>query len=496
MKGEPPAYGRCIFSTEAKMIPFRKIVYFLALLTLAACSALPASMPADTVQDPAPNLKAKPGTLAASVPVAEWKGSPATHLLVPFDPDSRQVLEGYEPIDLGQAISHAFSPDGNTLAVVGFVSHEHPNGGSLHLIDLRTWEDQVQELRLDSYVNAMDFSPDGNQLAISHGNDESRLLVLDLSRPFVKSKTAARQNSMDFFVHNLEFTVDGSGLMVYGSQIENRSSANEISPAPPIVALLDSVDLGVRWKADLDGVHHGILPKDENQDASANLHQPGKAVYLYPGLKFAPDRDALYVVHPDEDKLTTVNFKEQKVSTTQIRPQLSWFERLLSLTAGVAHAKIAEGTRKDVVVSPDGQFLYIVGHRTDLIQDKNGNWQMIENPLGLQIVRAADGSRLAYHDTEASELSISTDGRYLYLRGWGDTQTSARTEVFDLSTNQPIARMDGMWLVPTRRANGAPVFASSVWMNDQGEHQNAIVDSKSILAEWVSSDYLAWLTIR
>jgi hypothetical protein len=229
-------------------------------------------------------------------------------------------------------------------------------------------------------------------------------------------------------------------------------------------------------------------------DVSVDLHQPGQAIYLYPGLAFASGKDILYVVHPDDDRLTTVDFGAQKVSTAEIKPQLSWFERLLSLTAGVAHAKIAEGTRKDVVVSPDGRFLYIVGQRTDLIQDKGGDWQMIENPLGLQIVRAADGSRLAYHNSEASELSISTDGRYLYLRGWGDEQTSAWTEVFETSTNKSIARMDGMWLVPTRRANGAPILASSVWMNDKGEHRNVTVDSQSVLAEWVSSDYLAWLT--
>jgi hypothetical protein len=380
------------------------------------------------------------------------------------------------------------------LAVVGFASSEFPSGGSLHLIDLHTWEDRVQELRLDSYVNAMDFSPDGKQLGIAYGNATSRVLIFDISKPFIKSKTAARQASMDFLIYEMKFSVDGNGLMVYGSEIENRYTVNEMSPNPPIVALLDSADLSVRWKASLEGVRHGVVPKDGDVDDSVDLHQPGQGIYLFPGLAFAPDQDTLYVVHPDEDKLTTVDFRAQKVSTADIKPQLSWFERLLSLTAGVAHAKIAEGTSKQAVASPDGQFLYIVGQRNDLIQDKSGNWQMIENPLGLQIVRAEDGSRLAHYDTEASELSISADGRYLYLRGWAETQDSAWTQVFDTSTNQPVTRMDGKWLVPTRRVNGAPILASSVWMNDKGEHRNVIVDSQSVLAEWVSPEYLAWLT--
>ena len=282
--------------------------------------------------------------------------------------------------------------------------------------------------------------------------------------------------------------------MVYGSRIENRYTVNETSPDPPLAVLLDSTDLSVRWEADLEGVRHGIVSKDEHGDASVDMSQPGQGIYLYPGLAFAPERDILFVIHADEDKLTSVDFGAQNVSTAEIKSQLSRMERLLALTASVAHAKVADGTSKVAVVSPDGLFLYIVGQRNDLIQDKNGNWQMIPNSLGLQIVRAQDGSRLSYIDTEASELSISSDGRYLYLRGWGEAQNSAWTQVFDASTNQSITRLDGMWLVLTRRANGAPIMASSVWINDKGEHRNTLVDSQSVLAELISPDYLAWLT--
>jgi hypothetical protein len=193
--------------------------------------------------------------------------------------------------------------------------------------------------------------------------------------------------------------------------------------------------------------------------------------------------------------LTTVDFNAQKVGTAEIRPRLSWFERLLSLTAGVAHAKIAEGTSKHAVISPDGQFLYIVGQRSDLVKAKNDEWQVNVTPLGLRIVRTEDGRRLAYYDTEAQELSISADGQHLYLRGWGTTQDSAWMQVFDIATNQSIARMDGMWLVPTRRTNAASILASSVWRNDGQEYHNAFVESQSVLAEWKSSGYLAWLTM-
>lgn len=486
------------------MLLYRNIVSILIAVLLAGCGALPAQAPETSSQSGVPDsggsdtpepkqAPVKVGTLAESVPAARWQGNAKGHILLAIDPASGQALAEHAPIELGQAISHAFSPDRKTLAIVGFVSSEHPRGGSLHLIDLRTWEDNVQELQLDSYVNAMDFSPDSQQLAISYGNSESRIIVFNLSNPLIQSKSAILQNSLDFLVSSLKFTKDGSSLMVYGSRIENRYTVNEMSPEAPIVAILNTSDLSTRWETALAGVRHGIVPKDENSGSTADLHQPGQAIYFFPGLVFAPDRDILYVVHADEDKLTTVDFKAEKVNTTKILPRLSWIDRLLALTAGVVHAKVAEGTSKRVVISPDGLYLYIVGQQTDLFQDTNGEWQMVEIPLGLQIVRTDDGGRLARTNTDANEVSISPDGQYLYLRGWDRVEDNSWTQIFDTTTKQIIARKDGMWLVPTRRSNGTPILASSVWMGAKEEYNNATFDSQSVLAEWVGPEYFAWL---
>jgi hypothetical protein len=116
-------------------------------------------------------------------------------------------------------------------------------------------------------------------------------------------------------------------------------------------------------------------------------------------------------------------------------------------------------------------------------------------PLGLQIVRTSDGSRVALYDTDAQELSISADGRYLYLRSWGVSPGIGQTQVFDTTTDQTISSLDGTWLVPTRRINGAPILASSVWMNDKNISHNSIVDPQnlSIMTQWDSADTLTWL---
>lgn len=487
------------------MFTTRRILPIVVLLVLAACSAplvgAPATppqtrKPVSTQAEKSAPLPSKSGTLADSILAGLWKGNTEGHLLVPFDPTSGQALADYEPISLGQSYSYAFSPDRRRLAAVGYVSPQHPHGGSLHLIDLETWEDHVQELQLNAYVTAMDFSPDGDRLAITYGNNDSQILVINVAEPSVKSKTAALQTSLDFLVNRMKFTSDGSELMIYGYRTENPSTVNQQNPDPPVVALLDSSDLSVSWSADLEGVRHGIVPKDENSDEPVDITQPDQAVYLIPGLTFAPEHDALYVVHADEEVLTTVDFAAQEVASVEIQPRLSWFERLLSLTAGVVHAKIAEGTTKHVAISPDGETLYIVGQNNELAEEKVNSWEIIENPLGLQVVRAEDGKRLARYDTDASDISISYDGRYLFLQGWSQEHDSAWTQIHDTTSNQPITRIENnTWLVPTRRLNGMPLLASSVYINGESEHQytTANPDDLSVLAEWNSSDYLVWL---
>jgi WD40 repeat protein len=484
----------------------RKILYIMGSLLLAACSTLLGNTPVESAQvgksdsvkteTPLPTTTiGKSVSLGESVPVELWTDNSEEDSLVPIDPRTGQVLPDYEPIPLGQAAFQAFSPDQHTLAVVGFVSSQHPNGGSLHLIDLNTWKEQVQELRLDSYVNAMAFSPDGHQLAIAYGNAESRVLIVDVNNPLVKSKTAVRETSLDFYVYSMKFNTNGSGLMIYGSKSENPNTVNQMNPDPPIAVLLDSADLSVRWKTRLDGVHHGILPKDGNVVATPDLTQPSQAIYLYPGLTFAPKSDVLYVVHADEDKLTIVDFAAQKVTTLDIKPQLSWIERLLSLGAIEAHAKVAEGTRKDAVISPDGKFLYIVGQRRELAGISGNEIQMNNIPLGLQIVRTSDTSRVAHYNTDAQELSISADGRYLYLRSWGASPDIAVTQIFDTSSDRIVSSLNGMFLMPTHRINGAPILGSSVWMENKQINHNSTVDPQnlSVIAEWDSTNTPTWL---
>jgi hypothetical protein len=191
--------------------------------------------------------------------------------------------------------------------------------------------------------------------------------------------------------------------------------------------------------------------------------------------------------------LSIIDFEAQNVETLEIQTELSWFERLLSLTAGVAHAKVADGTSKQAVVSPDGQFLYVTGQRSESVQSNNGNWDMNQIPLGLEVIRISDGSRVERFDTDSSDLSLSTDGRLLYLRNWMDSEPW--TEIFDISTGQVLTHKEWMYGTPALRMNGEPLLVSTYSTGEFSHHMSILSpDGSQLLSEWTSSGYVSWLT--
>ncbi|HMD81832.1 MAG TPA: hypothetical protein VKE92_11020, partial [Anaerolineales bacterium] len=230
---------------------------------------------------------------------------------------------------------------------------------------------------------------------------------------------------------------------------------------------------------------------DEN--VTPDLSQPGTALYISPAVVFAPDQNTLYVAHADSERLTIADFDSQKVETVEIHAELTWFEQLLSLTAGVAHAKVSDGTSKQAVISPDGQFLYVVGLHYESFQDKMGNWQMNQTPLGLEIIRTSDGSRVERFETDSSDLSISTDGQLLYLRNW--TEDAPWTKVFDLSTHQVIAHKEWIYAAPASRMNGDPLLVSTHSTGEFSHHMSILSPNGSqLLSEWTTSGYITPIT--
>lgn len=468
----------------------------IVLLALTACAAPATGTPAglqfqiEPTTVPANPTAAPPETTAQatfeeSLLVAEWKGRSEGNLLFPLDPASGNALPEFTPIPLGQSYSYAFSPDRQTLAAVTFPNDNIYRGGLL-LIDLRSWTTQTIELETSGWVSAMTFSPDGKRLAIAQGESAYHLTLVDLEKGII---TAQREE--DSLIMRMKFTTDSESLMLYGTVTKNRYTVNEVNGGAPLIKLLDVADLSPRWSAELETVHDGIFPKDEN--VTPDLSQPGTALYISPAVVFAPDQNTLYVVHADSDQLTIANFDSQEVQTVEIQAELTWFERLLSLTAGVAHAKVSDGTTKQAVLSPDGQLLYVVGLRYESFLDKMGNLQMNQTPLGLEIIRTNDGSRVERFETDSSDLSISTDGQILYLRDW--TDTAPWTKIFDLNTYQVITQKEWIYAAPALRINGEPLLVSTHSTGEFAHHMSILSpDGSEVLSEWTSSGYITPIT--
>lgn len=466
----------------------RPSIFFLTIiLMLTACTA-PAAPTLDQVgiSEPKSDVTKLEGTLETSLLVSEWRGSTEGNLLFPLDPAGGTALSTYPPISLGYTFFYAMSPDQQTLAVVSYPGESTYNG-SLLLIDLPAWETEHLELKLSGWVSSMGFSPDGNQLAIAHGESSHKLTLVNIEKELITA-----QSQITSYAPRLNFTHDGRALMLYHETV---NPADMLTAGPPQVLLLDATDLTPLWSAELKEVRNGVFPKSEDVNVT-NIHEPGQAFYISPGLAFAPDRDRLYIVHADSEQLTTVDFGSRSFGTVEIQTKLTWFERLLSMTAGVAHAKIGDGITRQAAISPDGQYLYVIGVNSSTSQDQYGNWQMEQSSSGLDILQTQDGSRVQHIETDTTELSLSPDGRYIYLRNWGNNQDNIpSTEIFDTKTRQRITRETGISGTPASLMNGEFLLVSTYSTSEASHHMSVLTpDGSSMLSEWTHTKYVWWMT--
>lgn len=435
-------------------------------------TAPPQDKPGKSGSASKPGVGCSPASLEQSVLLAKWDRQSVSYVLSPIDASSGQALCDYKAISAGRNYnSYAFSPDSSSLAVIVSNKDDHSDG-ALHLIDLRHWQQVSTSIAFNSWVMAMAFSPDGEQLAIAQAGPhkgahgwpaEYRLVVVD-----VASQSIAAETGLEIAPRLLQFTPDGASLVVYGPANQNRSGIDAEARA----LLLNTADLSPSWETVLNGVLDG-------QTRLYGSDNSERYMWWGPGVAYSPQQQILYVVHADEDRLSSVDFASRSLASVEIRPAMSWFERLLAFTAGVAKAKVVDGTTKQAALSADGQMLYIVSQTNATIQDERGNWQLEQTSHGLQIVDPATGLEIARLDSEATDLALSSDGKKLYLRGWTSTWAStAWSEILDLDRLKVENRLAGRHLLPGRRLDGAPVLLSQ---NPQssGNTALAIVDLES-----------------
>jgi hypothetical protein len=278
--------------------------------------------------------------------------------------------------------------------------------------------------------------------------------------------------------------------MLYGVPQEYYSG---VTKGGPQIALLNTSDLSVSWQASLLGVKDGIFPQAESTE---NLHTPGAAVQYMPGLAFAPDRDALYVVPGDADQLITIDFSKREISKAAIARQRSLLEQLLAWTAGVAHAKIMDGTTKQMVISPDGARLYVIGMTNTFTKMSNGEYKLDRTSHDLQVVNTADGALIERVPAEAESIAWARAGGMLYLVGIHAMDYSRPfTAIVDPATLEMRATLEGVELHSARRLNGEAALVSITYESNGSARNMAVYDPGSfqVIGSWAPAGNFFWL---
>jgi len=289
-------------------------------------------------------------------------------------------------------------------------------------------------------------------------------------------------------VYQMQFSADDSGLMTYA--VPQDVLKDGVTSGDMQVGLLDVADLSWRWQESLPGIRSGLY---RIEGTTGELHAPGNAEHILPGIAFSPTADVLYVVNAEKDELTSVDFAAQTVETKAVQTKLSWIEQLLSLGATTAHAKVMDGHEKNLLVSPDGQTLYIAGARNEhSVED--GEFQFKHISLGLQVVRASDAVQTARFEVGSNDMSLSSDGKWLYIRRWNEI--TPVTEIFDTSSGKVTASIKDAYLRPTHRLDGRPVLVSDY---TEGDTKTTLAvfspNHPKPDAIWMIREYAWWLAL-
>ena len=378
-----------------------------------------------------------------------------------LDPGTGFPLCGYQPISPGFVIQQMYLPGMNALLAA---SAESPTGQDTHLnwIDLATWQSNDLGVTLPAWTSGMAVNQAGTRIVAIYPRLTSgpqkwlkgySLVLIDKSR-----KATLQEKELDFDPRLVEYIAGGKLIVMYG--VKN-DYVKGTSISPGLVRLLDAGDLSTVWEVEVKGVLEGMQRND--------IDGPTDQFVLWsPVVVLSHDREQLYVVHADADRLTTVDLVNHAIQTVNIQPRLSWIERLLRLNAGVAHAKFMDGTIKQGVLSPDSTLLYVTGFTGATDLDAPNGRQFQTFPLGLQVIRLEDGKEMARFTTQAREIDISTDGSYLFLRGWVDNQ--AFTEVYATNGLELVANLEDQLLVPARTLDGESLILS----RPEGQYEGSI----------------------
>lgn len=408
----------CLFSIEVRMMKQMTTIFCAFLLLLAACKGEGSRLPALDMGVSASQLT------QASVQNATLRlvaVSEADEGLIgrPIDPLTLADLPGYDAVDFGHHNTYTLSPDSRTLALITWPSGSHNRGGTLHLLELSTWELTTTEITFDAFVAPLRFGADGRALYWTEParRDPAHGIPRDyeLYRYNLDSGqlTAVTSLPPSFIPWEMQRLSSGKQLAIYGIPTDT----NNLVEDTPHVLLIDLAAGNIAADIQLEGVKAGQF----RVQAAAEDEPPYRMVR--PGLAWDLERDLLYVAHAEEEKVTVVDLVAAEISRqTDIWGQQTLLDRFLSWGVQVAEAKVVPGTDRQAVLAPGGHVLYTVGLLREMHPAEDGDgWVYQETPLGLQVIATEKLTEVQRLDLPVTDLALSPDGRWLLLRSAYDT---------------------------------------------------------------------------
>jgi DNA-binding beta-propeller fold protein YncE len=460
-------------------------------IILSACGAsatpAPASITTNTPPPPQPD-----SPKSTPMPTPEPISSAALALeftheqnnLIVVSSATGKRFDAFAPIELGQNYSYTFSSDGRTLALV--------SNGQLYFIDLPSWKYRSYDVGLHGWLSAIMYSPDQTLLALASGDSDNNLHIVNTTTGAVTATA-----KVGFAIRQIKFTADGKALMVYGPQLAKTGVAANagVSVGDPKVALLALPDLSRLWLIELSGIRHGTFPKKADSTITEDIYHPGAATHYEPGIAFSPNENILYLIHGDEDKLTTVNFADRKINTVDIKAPTTWLDRLLALTADPASAKGMDGTTKQAVISPDGKYLYVVGSSETFSASTNGDANMSQAFLGLQVISTEDGTLVDHQALDAYQTMLSPDRKYILLTGWNNVGAGIPwMDIYGMASHSILKHIDHVTATLIHRLDGEVALISNEYFNNDTCRVAMIDPSTWTMGGGWQGNCINWLT--
>lgn len=495
------------------------MVLVLGISVLLGSSARSSSKPAR----PRPTF---PADLGASVLLQQINTVNGRYEIGPVDPVTGRSMPGYKPVVSAQDTWYnprlSFSTDGAKLAIVAAEGKSCEPGftcrgsaGTLHLIDLPTWQEVTATLSLTvhatpgaqdkawqietgkGWVGPLSFSPDNSRLAMNYNRYIPSLSKVSQAIVVVDATNGkpVAYKELDFRPSLLEFSEDGTHLIVYGQAVGSPLSDK---PAPPHVAVLDATSLKVQWDQPLDGIVSGSWCEAPCAPPQGDGAQREGIISTWtPAVVLSEDHRRLYIVHADENKLTTVDIGAHTISSLDIQAARSWFEELLASTATTAQAKgNIIGATKNGTLSPDGTRLYVAGFKWTPASNEQQTQR--QQPLGLQVVNIENGRQIATYGSNAVYSRVSPDGARLYLEGWdaSNEHSKVQTEVLDTKTLQKVGQAGQWQVLPTPRLDGQSIVLGAQYSSKETQFAVLDPDSLNVIHSWTVSGWATWVLNR